>query len=823
MDNILICGDFNLNNIQWDFDSNLQQAIPKNYNSTLGYTLVDLIHFNNLKQLNTLKNKNNRTLDLLLTNLPHIKLCATNDPISRIDGHHPPFIADINLRNALPLTNISTMKHNYFKADYLSINNALSNIDWDHKFKENPNVNSIVNIFYETIKDLIKIHVPMTKPRNNKYPPWFTNNLIKMLKEKEKYRIKFKKFKNGMDEVQYNILKERTNQVIKKSYKNYISKIENDIIANPKRFWSYIKSKRNNSSGIPSKMHYHNEIAADGPSIANLFAKNFSSVYTDVFRTTTNDNPLSVLNVPSLHSICLTKYNIERKLQCLDINKGVGYDDVPPVFLKACAKHIAYPLYIIFNLSLKQGIFPSQWKYTLVVPVPKDGDKTNVQYYRPICLLSTVAKVFEALVCPHLIWHTKQLLSKQQHGFFKKRSTTTNLVSFIEFTLKEMSIGGEVDAIYTDFSKAFDKVPHSVLVQKLSSHFGVGGPLLDWCRSYLSDRLQTVVVNGFRSDSFYANSGVPQGSHLGPLLFLMFINDIQDHISYSNYELYADDLKLFRTVKTKEDTDKLQNDINGLITWCKINKMELNAKKCYFIKFSRKKNKMQNKYVINDVQVSQVEEIRDLGVVLDSELKFVPHINNIVNKSFKMLGFIYRNTKDFRTDTALKLLFFSLVRSIIEYNSIVWSPFYKNHIERIESVQRKFTKRIAYLNQQHYKKDYTDRLKLFNMISLDQRRTFLGQTFLFKLLNDQIDSPNLLSKINIRVPRTSARVCNLQPLFVAHTCTKYTGNSPLNNLCKSYNSLFSNLFADHGFDIFSNSFNKFKNIVLNSFKVREDA
>lgn len=811
-DSVIIIGDFNLGNIKWTKSSAHQHAEPNVDTNNIGKVFLEFLSSNDLYQYNAIENKQNRILDLVISNLIYpIKVTRSCDVISKVDDFHPPLQIAIHLNLPKPLTNKKTMIYKFKNADYHKIRKRLEEINWNIVLKSDT-IDTAVDNFYLVLREIIAESVPRRSAIKNLYPIWYNSNLIKMLKEKEKCRQRMKKYKNKRDEYEYLLLKDRSSRKIKELYQKYLQNVQNNIIKNPKYFWSYIKNKRDAKSIIPRHMRLNNSTATDGLSIADLFAENFASVYSPISNIVPNPTYIhNTCNSNNLHHVTLSKTSIQRKLKNLDIAKGSGSDGIPPLFIRECAELLSEPLCMIFNRSLSEGIFPRIWKEAIVIPILKSGDKTDICNYRPISILPTLAKVFESLLCPILNWHIKSSITEHQHGFFRNRSTATNLVTFVERTLAYMSNGKEVDAVYSDFSKAFDKVDHGVLLQKLETTFGVHGPLLKWFESYLVGRTARVVVNGHSSRSFAPTSGVPQGSHLGPVLFNMFIDDIKHSIRNSHFEMYADDLKLYRVVMTKHDESLLQEDIDRLCVWCEKNSMMMNVAKCYHVKFSRKKHKFDSSYKMNNQVLSKVSEVKDLGITIDSEMKFNTHTDLTINKSNRMLAFLNRSTKQFRNLAALKTLFFALVRSHIEYCSIVWYPVHKIHIERIERIQIKFIKRLSYIaGIKKAIKDYEDRLKHFKMNSLHWRRKFAGLMFLFKILNQRVDCPTLLASININIPRTSARLHNYKPFAPSGRKTKYGSNAPLTYILRHCNEIFH----DCNFDIFSNSLNSFKKSVL---------
>lgn len=390
-------------------------------------------------------------------------------------------------------------------------------------------------------------------------------------------------------------------------------------------------------------------------------------------------------------------------------------------------------------------------------------------------------------------------------------NTNSNLVSYINSVVEAVDKQQQVDAIYTDFSKAFDRVCHNTLLTKLS-RYGFGGPMLLWLESYLADRSQYVVVKGFQSEAFPVLSGVPQGSHLGPLLFNVFVNDIVDVIKYSKVHLYADDLKLVKVITDVRDSAHLQADVDSLSEWSTRNNMSLNIEKCYHIKFTRKLNILKTNYSIKGKRLEEVGEFRDLGVLVDSKLTFIPHIDDIVSRASRMLGFIIRNGKVFQSPQTKILLFNSYVRSVLEYGSVVWSPEYSVHSLRIERIQKRFLRHLAFASGKlRSLPSYRDKLQHFQMHSLKDRRQLLDMTFLFKILRSHIDCPQLLGLFQLRVPRQPPRYP--AALFSIPTArTNLRKHNAISRLSGFYNSLGQSV------DIFGDSLSTFKNTVLDVIK-----
>ena len=803
-----IMGDFNLSCINWNLVSD----------STVGYTapgfshiLSDFTHINKLVQLNNICNSSGKVLDLALSNLPFGIASAAQNPLSKIDPLHPPLeiLLKAELDHRLPY-NHDNVRQNYFKADYEKICRHISEMDWEMLLDNKVDVNEMLSIFYDRLQGIIKTHVPTRRTQRRKYPPWFDRNLIRTLKEKEKIRKRYKIYKNPMDGVELKLLGTRCSHLATVSYNKYIANIETEISDNPKQFWAYIKDKRGGSSSFPVTMTDGNLVTSDGHQICQMFADQFASGFVKgkaAQHSSVSDNMRNMNN----NSLPLTEPVIDRdclirKLKSLDSHKGAGPDGIPPIFFSKCAYALASPLLMIFNRSLSTGVFPDIWKTAKVVPIHKSGESDNVSNYRPISILCTLAKVFESLICPLIQSHLKLYLSVSQHGFVGGRSTCTNLVAFTEFLVNAIDSGGQVDVVYTDFSRAFDCVPHDILLDKLSA-YGITGNLLAWLKSYLENRFFFVVVNGFQSCVCATTSGVPQGSHIGPILFIVFVNDIPECFRFSECFMYADDLKFGKVINSREDAEALQKDLDKLIEWCVNNGMDLNIRKCFHIKFTRKKLLVPSVYSIGSHVIQEVDEIKDLGVLFDKKLTFIPHLESVIKRASRMLGFVIRNASGFRRSKTKMILYNCHIRSILEYCSTVWRPHYATHKLRLERIQKRFLWHLAYsCGVAKTKPSYVTRLSYFKVSSLEKRRNIIDSTFLIKILRNKIDCPQLLEKIKFRAPARYPRV-PITPFYPPPRRTVLGANSTIPRLCKLLNSC-SDLV-----DVHADSLTKFRKLT----------
>lgn len=404
-----------------------------------------------------------------------------------------------------------------------------------------------------------------------------------------------------------------------------------------------------------------------------------------------------------------------------------------------------------------------------------------------------------------LYLNCKNSIASEQHGFYKGRSTATNLLIYEHFLSQALEAGHQVDCIYTDIAKAFDSVHHGILRAKLET-MGVRGNYLQWIVSYLSQRRQCVKIGDCLSNPIFVHSGVPQGSHIGPVLFLLFFNDVTKCFNYSNCLLYADDLKFFTTVSSDSDTNALQADFDKLNAWCHRNALRLNVSKCRVLRVTRSTRSVFYNYHLDGTTVDSVNQFNDLGVIFDANLTFIPHIDEVVLRSFRMLGFVRRSTQHIQDCKAILALYFSFIRSILEYNSTIWSPFYQCHIQKLERVQNKFVKFYLFKYRFPYQEiSYSDRLKLVGIPSLQTRRDNAAMFFLHKIINGYINCHEIISFFNLRVPTIRTRQFDL--FYIPFHRTNYGMNCCVSKMASLYNESYKD------YDIFAMSFSKFKDCI----------
>ena len=367
-------------------------------------------------------------------------------------------------------------------------------------------------------------------------------------------------------------------------------------------------------------------------------------------------------------------------------DKTAGPDEIRPIVLRELRVEIAPVIQLIFEKSLATGTLPSDWTKANVSPIFKKGEKSDPSNYRLyISLTCILCKVMEHIIASNITAHFNKhnILDDLQHGFRQKRSCETQLLQLVEDLGRQLLKGNQTNLVLLDFSKAFDKVNHLKLLFKLSQH-GVKGNTLNWIRAFLLGRTQSVVLEGEKSAEVPVTSGVPQGSVLGPLLFLLYINDLPQNIQ-SQVRFFAADTAVYLTVTSLEDANILQSDLD---TWERTWDMEFNPGKCQVLHITRSRQPLHSQNTLHGQVLESVDSAKYIGVNISQDLSWNHHINEITGKANRTLGFIKRNVKT-KNEQVKELAYKTLVRPQVEYASSVWTPHTKVNILKIEMTQRR--------------------------------------------------------------------------------------------------------------------------------------
>lgn len=553
-------------------------------------------------------------------------------------------------------------------------------------------------------------------------PVWLSSSLKDMIKAKRGAFHRYKSNPIVQNEIYYKLIRQHLKKSIRKAKRQSEMKLAKECNGDLKKFYSYYKFKNKQKTVGPFTIGEN--VIHDDTGIVNVLNEQFVSVFT-------RENAEDIPNVRKKTNACVNDVDvsvgtIKSLLKELRENTACGPDEIYAKILKELAEFLALPLQILFKRSLYFSEIPSDWKCANVVPIFKGGGKTDPSNYRPVSLTSLVCKLFEKLVKSVIQTHleNENLLRNSQHGFRPGRSCLTNLLSFLDFTTSQYDQGKKLSIIYLDFCKAFDKVPHDRLILALDQH-GIDGPLCKWIQNWLTGRKQRVLLNGHKSDWKQVLSGVPQGSVLGPLLFIIFVNEIDEGIT-SRIWKFADDIKLAGAVETDMDRELLQNDLNKIFHWTNTWQMTLNVAKCKVLNVGSRNT---SSFYFEEHGLQEVGEEKDLGIYVTKDLKSTKQTDIARKKSLKMLGLLNRNVQ-YKSKNVMKKLYCAYVRPHLEYCVEAWHPVYKKDLKSLEKVQRKATKMVKGLKTLSYE----DRLKTLKLHSLYYRRLRGDLIQLFKIL-----------------------------------------------------------------------------------------
>ena len=681
----ILIGDFNLSKTSW----------PDGISScSLESEFINLFDDLGLVQfINTSTHKSGNTLDLLLSSSDEL---VSNIEIIPKDTVCSSDHFGIKFKIKLKCKRSKSQKrkiYNLKKANFKAINRELLRVHRNSIFgicDSDEALDRFESIFTSICDKLI----PKVTVKSSFQPPWFDSELDSICRAKNKLLDRYKATNNTkfLEEAK-GMRKKFKKLCTQKKMSNVMNSDDPALVK--KKFWSYYKST-SNSCRVPETVHYKSRFRSAKADVANLF----NNFFSDQFSSPSDYNININFDSDPLSDIKFCEKTVFDLLRKLDSNKAAGPDGRQAKLLKCCASGLAGPLSMLYTKIFRSGSIPKLWKLGNVVPVHKKGDKSSVENYRPISLTCLSMKVFEYCIKDILMKKCGPLIDDSQHGFLPNKSCTTQMIPFSNNLALALNNLSRTDVIYFDFAKAFDSVNHDIILQKLKCQFGIDGLLLQFIKSYLQDRKQKVVVGGVSSGTLPVQSGVPQGSILGPLLFVIFINDMQSVISPgTSIALYADDTKIWREIISEHDQVCLQNDINNLYKWSVDNMMKFHPDKCKVLAVTNKRLTYELPfyeyfYSLNDALLDYVESEKDLGVVINSKLNWNSHCIDLASKANQRLGFVRRTCHFILSSEQRRVLYLSLVRSIFEHCSPVWAPQTPVALNAIDLVQRRAVKWI---------------------------------------------------------------------------------------------------------------------------------
>ena len=765
MEKIVILGDLNFPHLKWN--SYEDTVIPTISGGTTedqiqAEKLLELTDSLFLEQLVVNPTRGNNILDLIFTNDENF-ISDISITKSGISDHNlitatlsEEFKQSKNTANVIEEESCSKLERYAFwskKCNWELVTEKLSHTNWGSQITDVSDINRDLQFLYDQCFESCIGNIPEKKKQTKKYIPDDRRILMR------KRRLHMKKLPSitskrkvtetnkKIVDIEKQLLKSHTDERIRK---------ENDavsaILSNSKAFYGYAKQTNKTKSSIGPLVKESGELVNDPAEISEILRKQYEKAFNirkadieiklngDDDETKTNIDDFFSDNAP-FSDIVISECDVQKAIEQTRINSAPGIDNVPPILLHKCKQQLLKPLTLILNKSIQTRNIPTVWKEAIITPIFKGGNKATPSNYRPVSLTSQIAKLLERIVRWYMIefLEVNNAFPDTQHGFRPYRSTVSQLLEHYDDIIDALEENANIDIVMLDFSKAFDTINISILLQKLRV-IGIGGNIAKWIGNFLISRKQKVVVNKHSSQWSDVKSGVPQGTILAPLLFLIYISDIGDNIKFSTLASYCDDSKVRNKIKDKSDGENLQKDINSVFNWTDKNLMKFNLTKFELLRIGKKQDlKNEIKYKTpNNEDISESDTVKDLGIIINKQGNFEDHMKIKISKCKKVCGMILRTFMS-RDATHMMCLFKTLVIPIIDYCSIVWNPHKKKHIKAIEKIQRNFTKRLTNMKDI----EYYQRLKDLRLYSMERRRERYELLYIFKTMKRLVPNVGL--------------------------------------------------------------------------------
>ena len=657
-------------------------------------------------------------------------------------------------------------------------------------------LDSAVKIWQELLLEVVNRHMPFRQKRVKSNPsPWMTSDIIKTIKERNKLKEKAHKAKINLknekndtlkttkqsyyDDLwnEYRLVRNTVTSKIRKARRNfYTNRLSN--VENHNQIWSILKDVMPNK-----KSSQDGSSRSDNTSQANQFNEYFANVGTElaskipVISSNVNHNDTAQ---SSFDFTSVTEDEVLKILMSMKNKKSMGFDGIPMQILKMSTPVIIPSLTHLFNKSLANGVFPSQWKIAKLIPLFKSGDKSSPANYRPIALLPCVSKVLEKIVQKQLTNYLKvnNLLCAAQSGFRDKHSTTTALLKVTDDWLSAIDRGLYTGAIFIDLKKAFDTVDHFIMLQKLKQ-MGFSDACITWFKSYLTKRKVVTFFNSSLSESSDIHHGVPQGSILGPVLFVIYINDIVKQVKNCSIELYADDTVLYFSHHDPSRIENiLNNDLQRVYDWMCVNKLSLNLQKTESFLIGSRTMLARRKFLCIKLcgqPIKHKETVKYLGLTLDQQLKWDVHIDVLFGKASKLVNYLSR-LRHILNETCLKLIYNSLILPLFDYADLVYDSSNLQHTMKLQKLQNRAGRIILGINPYKHVSNHAIH-QILNWETLLIRRKKHINTMVFKCLHD-LSAPylkesfkfasrsySLRSNGNLSLPKPKTEYCRRAFLY----------------------------------------------------------
>ena len=612
------------------------------------------------------------------------------------------------------------------KADWKEMKKQVGEKDWKEEMK-NKDVNSAWEGLRDTLNRAVEENVPKKKRRKQNRPAWLSQEILRGIRKKKRL---WKRAKLGENLEQYKEEEKRVKRMIRNARRKLERKLAEEK-DNKRPFYSYVRKKTKSRQGVGPLRREDGGIVEDEKEMAEILNKYFSSVYSE--KNSFREEPVQEEQVEhEMREVKITEKKIKEKIEKLKYNSAPGPDQIQPSLLQNLKEEITLPLKIIFEKSIQQGKIPEDWRKANITPIFKKGSKKDAGNYRPVALTSVCCKIMEHLIRDEVVLHLdkNKLIKDSQHGFRSKMSCTTNLLEFFETATEVLDTGAPMDLVFLDLAKAFDKVPHNLLVQKMKSK-KICEKVVTWVEDWLKDRKQRVVLNGQESEWQEVKSGIIQGSVLGPTAFDIYMDDVDVVLALLTiFKKFADDTKLGQEMRTDRDREVLQQALNMLEAWAQRWGMEFNVAKCKVMHLGQRNPHHQ--YTMPGRVLTETKEEKDIGVVVAENMRPKQQCAKASQVARAVLGQITR-AFHYRDRHTFKKLYVQYVRPHLEFAAPAWSPWTQEDKDTLEPVQISAVSQMSGLRG----RTYEEKLKEIGLDTLERRREDMDLIQTFKIISGE--------------------------------------------------------------------------------------
>ena len=778
---IIMMGDYNLPHANWltgectrGASTEEQQMVKALYEIALENFLI--------QQIDCPTHKDGNTIDLLFTNNSSIIHNAECLP-SAVSDHLLMNFSTVYKKSQAtdeetedPRDNENAHDFsclNFFDAniDWDSLSYKLKNYDWSREFRGS-STSVMMERFTTSCLHICRDHVPTRKNRSASQKQRIPKQRRSLIRRRSHLR---KRYSNARSATARTSLSEKLVSIEKKLLESHKQKkalsetrAVSNIKTNPKYFYAYAKRLSKVKVGIGPLIDASKKLINAPRKIAEILSEQYCSVFSSPIHEDVTPDLLfpkyDVINHHSLTDVIFSAAELAEAMHELDPTSAPGPDSFPAILLHKCSDSLSSPLAKIWRSSLKTGEIPSVCKAATITPIHKGKSRAVPKNYRPVALTSHLIKVFEKVIRKRIVQFMEkhELFNKSQHGFRGGRSCLSQLLAHFDHITACLEKGCGVDVVYLDFAKAFDKLDHGITLYKLKS-LGIHGNLATWITNFLTNRTQSVIVDGRKSLPRPVISGVPQGSVLGPLMFLVLIGDIDENVVSSFLSSFADDTRVGREISSATDPLTLQADLAAIYAWSALNNMEFNCDKFELVRYKTNLSRdvqAETSYTGADgTVIEEKDNVRDLGVTLSNDASFNTHIHERCEMVKSKIAWVLR-TFSTRHRLPMLTLWKSLILNHIEYCSQLWSPSKVGSTQSLELLQKSFISRIDGMQGL----SYWEQLQDLKMYSLERRRERYQAIYTWRMLEGQV--PNIdTTPFRASLSDRRGRMCVIPPIL----------------------------------------------------------